>query len=168
MSLSNVEELRPLLAFAQMISDPAAFQETLKRVESDLVKYDELMKVYPTVQAADNYFAQAKKYVDESNAIIAGKQSEFDMARAAWLNDKAAQEAALDAQRESQLLKAAELKEREALLAAGEHTLEVNTLTVEGLKQDVSNEKATLEQLNADLKLRIARLDKASAALETV
>jgi len=168
MALSNVEELRPLLAFVQMISDPDAFAETLKRVETDLAQYDKMMKVYPTVKAADSYFAQAKKYVEESNAIIAGKQNEFDMARSAWLQDKAAQETALDEQRQAVMLKATELREREKLLAGGEHTLEVNTLLVEGLKQDVSNEKATLEKLNADLKLRITRLDKASAALETV
>tara|TARA_R110000868_G_scaffold100928_5_gene277835 strand:+ start:621 stop:1127 length:507 start_codon:yes stop_codon:yes gene_type:complete len=167
MALSNVEELRPLLAFAQMIRDPAAFQDTLKRVETDLTQYDKMLKVYPTVKAADDYFAKAKAYVDESNAIIASKQTEFDMARAAWLSDKLSQEAALESRRQVFEKKERELKDRDRELVASENSLKAKVKIVEQLKQDVSTEKQNLETSQAQVKEQLERLRKASAALET-
>ena len=166
MALSSVEELRPLLAFVQMISDPAAFAETLKRVEADIKKYDAVMKIYPTVKVAEEYFAKAQKYVDESNAIIASKQTEFEAARAAWLDDKAAKEAMLESRRQEAEAKVKELKARENALVGGENALKANVKSLEQLKQDVSNEKQTLEATQLQLREQLDRLRKASSALE--
>ena len=58
----NLESLRPLVALVDFLQNPEQFKSQLVDLKTTLASYDKIVKVYPTVEAADAYMAKVKAY----------------------------------------------------------------------------------------------------------
>jgi chromosome segregation ATPase len=146
------EQLRALLAFARFLQDPASFKKYIEELQETLAQYDDVMKVYPTVEAADKYMVEVKAYGERTEAQLIAKDKAQGERIAAFDAQMAKKEAELEGRR-------AAVRQREA---------EQNAITVELTRRELALKDA--EKIASDRRVaqdeRTAKLDARQTELD--
>jgi len=157
----NVEALRPLLAFADLLAKPDVYRQLIADAEKLVAKTDEVMKIYPTVEAAEVYFgkaAAAREEVEQLRKQVASDAEEarqvFETVKAETLAQLDAREKALDERNSTLVAEERAAQEKERVLSKRAAELEAQAtaqaqkvVELEAQEQDIRNRAARIKAL---------------------
>jgi hypothetical protein len=161
MSLETmIDQLRPLLAFVHFLENPEEFKAQVKAVQKAVEEHAKVMKIYPTVAAADARLNEVNKLAEMTQAELALRAQQL-------VDDRSAYEA----QRQERDAKISERElacsRREGLIVEAEKVLKKDRADYERLlidldarERDFATRQAAAEAALAERVAKIAEAVK--------
>ena len=156
----DVEALKSLVVFVEFLQNPDKFKNDLKELKEVLAKQELFVELYPTVEQAKKYLAEAKKVLDEAsaNAAEALETTKLKVDKLAHSLDE--KMGVLEGQRQELTKVSEKLFEKEKSLAMQEQRLSQLEIEYKQKVKNLDSWESDIKRQEVDLKNKKEQLQK--------